>query len=71
MSCVPWATHGEREAMVDPRCPTHQNSFRTMFGMIFQLQNKSLHHFLSFRNKLTLFLLKTYVKNKSYFLLAS
>ena len=43
------------------RCPTHQNSFRTMFGMIFQLQNKSLHHFLSFRNKLTLFPLKTYV----------
>ena len=43
------------------RCPTHQNSFRTMFGIIFQHKNKSLHHFLSFRNKLTIFLLKTYV----------
>ena len=43
------------------RCPTHQNSFCTMFGMIFQLQTKSLHHFLRFRNKITLFPLTTYV----------
>ena len=32
-----------------------------MFGMIFKPQNKSLRHFLSFRNKLTLLPLKTYV----------
>ena len=38
-----------------------QNSFRTMFGMIFKPQNKSLRHFLSFRNKLTLLPLKTYL----------
>ena len=43
------------------RCPTHQNSFRTMFGMIFKPQNKSLRHFLGFWNKLTLLPLKTYV----------
>ena len=44
------------------RCPTNQKSFRTMFGMKFQLQNKALHHFLSFWNKLTLLPLKTYVR---------
>ena len=33
-----------------------------MFGMIFKPQNKSLRHFLSFRNKLTLLPLKTYVQ---------
>ena len=32
-----------------------------MVGMIFKPQNKSFRHFLSFRNKLTLLPLKTYV----------
>ena len=43
------------------RCLTHQNRFCSMVGMIFQPQNKSLRHFLSFQNKLTLLPLKTYV----------
>ena len=33
-----------------------------MVAMIFKLQNKSLRHFLSFRNKLKLLPLQTYVR---------
>ena len=37
-----------------------------MVGMIFKPQNKSFRHFLSFRNKLTLLPLKTYVVSLDY-----
>ena len=43
------------------RCLTHQNRFCSMVGMIFKPQNKSFRPFLTFRNKLTLLPLKTYV----------
>ena len=39
-----------------------------MVGMIFEPQNKCFRHFLSFRNKLTLLPLKTYVLGAPRFL---